>query len=758
MTMDQGYGTASDEWIAGQAAGRTSPPLDPLTGEPLTPSPQYGQSLPGSEMWTRKPYASPTHGNLPVWFQDRIGGGPDFEDAYYTDALNRMTAEEILNLQYELWSAGLFGLESVANQDLTVFRPGILDDDTRSAFSTLVSETAAYQGARSLEEMLRDYQTQSKGLHEMAMARISATSPERATLTDPMSIAVGLQSYAERRMGARIGYGQLTPIVERVKAQERAHWSRVLGARTAANQQVALAEAGLSPEVLRAMVPQMIQAGGEDSTAQQYFRNLTGQFGVMQDSGVLPPDRNEYASPAHEMGLGAVMTGDAVNLERLLTYAWNHKGQGQLFDEVRILERDAMDRPKKVELIVNDGAAMPQISDVGERVDQMGDFLAAVRGGESYEWVQHDNGGWGAYRIPEAEYNATATRLGISTNDHSAGAQDRIARDYAQRLNHEYASWERTARHLIGGRAAAFDPQAEIVMSREGEQDLSIWQEARQMQRQARDIVAREVVQRQGQQRRGTLPMAYYDETNRMAETVGAETIDQTQEAAKQRASAIASRAMGGSSDRVEDIDAQLREIDSALKQLALPDVAGGDIRAERMRLYMERTRLNAKRRKLVGDENAKRKSTLAQVQAMAETVGPRQKRLGSPDAGGDDQVADSTGWVDAIRDYVSKNMKRHPLAAEDDPRVAEAAAAMLPQPSGMTDFVGALEQGRFAARQSQASAYSMSDDFDAEARAIAEFEQTHGPEIHGRNVARLWADLDRLMTNGVDNGGMVRL
>jgi len=430
--------------------------------------PGQGPDLTHHRFRVRNPYSDQTAGVLPGWFDDEVEGTYEEIQEALWDRLNTMSAQEVLNLQQALWYGGYYGHQAILDRNMSVFVPGIADTATREAFFGLIDETSKQEGSRSLEEILIAKQRSMEQLHDRAAGNLAIESRTRQ-LSDPTAREISLQGYAKSRMGARIDGGAAASIIDASSAQEASYYAGVDGALDGRARAQLLARYGLDDASLEMATPKLVQANTD--SGQQLIDGLAEKFGLYKDSGLQSASQNPYPSAAHEVGLGATVSGDAADISRFKTYAELMKGRGQTFDMIRVLERDSQGRAIRLEVTMNDGGLFPDVEHVGTDLNTLDRFMTRIRGSrgdEAYAWVASQHGGYGAYNMGEEEYAEYARQLRINPADKSVGAQDRIGRRYARDLQVRYGSWDKVARHMLGGPAAVNDTHFKVDLNASG--------------------------------------------------------------------------------------------------------------------------------------------------------------------------------------------------------------------------------------------------------------------------------------------------
>ena len=220
------------------------------------------------------------------------------------EAIWSMPSRELASLQKKLWLSGYYGDEAIMSGIQP--RLGIADTATTDAWQTLLSEGLQNLGERSLEDLLTSRLKAYKRVHkEAAMANaagkteVRQLSDERISVTDPATVTLAAQDFAQKSLGRRLSAEEVGAIVATVGSEEVGQ-QRAIAARNRAQELAAIqAEYGYTasnvPDV------DVILGGGPDASSIGVGHSLAGDFGLTVTSDFRSPEANT-------IGGGAVVT------------------------------------------------------------------------------------------------------------------------------------------------------------------------------------------------------------------------------------------------------------------------------------------------------------------------------------------------------------------------------------------------------------------------------------------------------------------
>lgn len=330
------------------------------------------------------------------------------------EAIWSMPSRELASLQKKLWLSGYYGDEAIYNGVQP--RLGIADTATTDAWQTLLSEGLQNLGERSLEDLLTSRLKAYKRVHrEAGMANaagkteVRQLSDERISVTDPATITLAAQDFAQKSLGRRLSAEEVGAIVATVGSEEVGQ-QRAIAARNRAQELAAIqAEYGYTA----ANVPDVdvILGGGPDAPSLGVGHAVAEDFGLTVTSDFRSPEANTVGGgavvtpgedtvledgtvvpgtptvstptrdPSHEYGLGFDATGHPEDMERFKRWA-------EASDMIETVELRNSESGEQAHLhfTLKEGAAIPEQvangtwrSGAPDRSRQLSAFLATVK-------------------------------------------------------------------------------------------------------------------------------------------------------------------------------------------------------------------------------------------------------------------------------------------------------------------------------------------------------------------------------------------
>jgi hypothetical protein len=426
-------------------------PSDPLTDTSAV-------DTNNSRVQTYDRYASSNSGAFPSYFP-QIVSRKDVRGH-----LNKFTPEEVVRLKQRLWAAGYLkrmdpDKDGVLKENVFTAPPidAELDDATLIAFDNLTHDAATRQDDNgnpyTLDSLLNaNIQGRSSLAREAVMSEYNLTA--QAEL---------VQTWAEKNIGRNLSDGEVQTLFAIVGASDTSF----------SNQTRSTTMPFGSPANDLAYESEPLTGGGADSKAINYLKNLSNVYGttVVAD---FTSSQNAGIPAGLREGRGVIVGGNIDSLTRLKEWADSQKdnpdtvaGANPLFETVEFKYENGTDKdPTGLYLAVNELAQAPAMSGVSVNyqsfTDQTARFLNAIKrpgGDRAYNWegngVQR-----GAYGLSDEIWNYYTTNVfkNIAPDDHSAAAQDAVARAYAQDLfsgDQNFQNWNTVAIAFVRNEDAA---------------------------------------------------------------------------------------------------------------------------------------------------------------------------------------------------------------------------------------------------------------------------------------------------------------
>lgn len=399
-------------------------------------------------------YAASNSGAFPNFFPQIVNRNKIWGE------LQKFTPEQIVRLKQRLWAAGyLVYRDEKGATNPFVAPPTSPSMDTAfiGAFNNFTHDAATQKDANgnayTLDSLLNTaIQARSRDIREATIAEFDLTTQ-----------AENLQNWAEKNIGRNLSNEEIQTIFSRVQTTD---------ATAFADARSESKPFGSSINDL-AYATEPLMGGGPDSKSINYLKSLANVYGLAVTAAWQPPT-NLNAPVSLLEGRGAFLAGNLENLSRLKEWAETQKGdvsQGganvPLFEIVEYKYENGLDNdPTGLYLAINDYAVGPMMSGTSINYRSFNDdaarFLQAIKrpgGRAAYNWegngVQR-----GAYGLSDEIWNHYTQNVfkNIDTNDHSAAAQDAVARAYAQDLfngDHNYQNWRQVAIAFLKNEQAA---------------------------------------------------------------------------------------------------------------------------------------------------------------------------------------------------------------------------------------------------------------------------------------------------------------
>ena len=374
--------------------------------------------------------------------------------------LMKFTPDQIIRLKQRLWAAGYIQYRDEYGKEVPQIAPPTspqIDTPFLTALNNLTHDAATQVdsngSAMTMDALINQgIQNRSSVIRSSVMEEFDLTSQ-----------AESLQKWALNTIGRNLRDDEVQNLFNIVGASDTSAQSQ---ARSSTNPFGSAAN-----DVAYESEP--LTGGGADSKAINYLKNLANVYGttVLSD---FDGSSNSGVPAGLREGRGVVVGGSVENLTRLKQWADSQKVNATadspypaLFETVQLKYENGTDKdPTGLYLAVNDLARAPIMSGVATTYQSFGDqtarFLEAIKrpgGDRAYNW-EGDGVRRGAYGLSDEIWNYYTTMVfkNIPTNDHSAAAQDAVARAYAQDLfsgDQNFQNWRTVAIAFIRNEDAA---------------------------------------------------------------------------------------------------------------------------------------------------------------------------------------------------------------------------------------------------------------------------------------------------------------
>lgn len=404
-------------------------------------------------------YASSNSGAFPSYFPQIINRNNAAAE------LNKFTPEEIVRLKQRLWASGYLvrmdpDPETGQLKDSPFAAPPIdasLDGAFLTAFNNLTHDAATQKddngNPMTLDSLInKGIQARSSTIRDLTMAEYDLTSQ-----------AESVQAWAEKNIGRNLSDGEVQTLFNIVGGSDTSFNSQ---ARSSTNPFGSAAN-----DV--AFESEPLTGGGADSKAINWLKNLSNVYGTTVLADYTSSNNSGIPAGLRE-GRGVIVGGSVDNLNRLKEWADSQKknsktpeGYNPLFANVELKYENGTDKdPTSLYLEVNDLAVAPIMTGTSVNyqsfTDQAARFLqSAKRPGNkaAYNW-EGDGVHRGAYGLSDEIWNHYTTNVfkNMSPDDHSAAAQDAVARAYAQDLfngDQNFQNWRTVAIAFVANEDAA---------------------------------------------------------------------------------------------------------------------------------------------------------------------------------------------------------------------------------------------------------------------------------------------------------------
>jgi hypothetical protein len=310
------------------------------------------------------------------------------------DSIYSMSAVELADVQKKLWLSGYYGDEAIYGGRTP--KLGVPDAETVIAWQDFLDDGIRNSGERTLEDLLVSRLGAYRRVHaEAAQAAnesrnvVEIVPNETISLTDPATITLAAQDFAQANLGRRLTEAEMSAVVAVASSAEAAP-QRAIAARDRAQSLAAInaqyQDTGVGLPSLDTVI-----GGGPDSEVIGLGHHLAATHGLAVVSDFRSPDSNHVGGTArdasHERGLGFDMVGDEEDVAAFEAWA----SSSGLIEKV---ERRNSDQGEEAHLHVTlkEGAEIPPELRSGawmrvDREEQMEAFLSTIkRPGEDYAY------------------------------------------------------------------------------------------------------------------------------------------------------------------------------------------------------------------------------------------------------------------------------------------------------------------------------------------------------------------------------------
>lgn len=414
-----------------------------------------GDSVDDIMLQTYNAYSPSKSGAFPNYFPQSVNRNKIWAE------ISRFTPEQVVRLKQRLWAAGYLVFRDEDGKENPFTAPpvnaSLNDQSFIDAFNLFTQDVAT----------AKDPSGQPVTMDSFLNSRIQDRAPSirEATMAE-FDLAVEaefLQTWAEENIGRNFTdqeVQQLFAIVQRSDTsafQQARSMDRPFG--SPANDVAAMSEP--------------LFGGGPDSKSINWLKSLGEIYGTSVISSWRPIS-DTSATEAMREGRAAILSGDVESLKRLEEWANSQMDTGQsgtsnpLFESVNLRYDNGVDKdPTGLYLAVNDYARPPALTGVSTDYrsfsDETARFLQSIKrpGSSAYNW-EGDGVHRGAYGLSDEIWNHYTKNVfkNIDSNDHSAAAQDAVARAYAQDLfsgDHNYRDWRLVAMAFLKNEQVALN-------------------------------------------------------------------------------------------------------------------------------------------------------------------------------------------------------------------------------------------------------------------------------------------------------------
>lgn len=382
---------------------------------------------------TYSPYYPSVSGAFPSWFPQQL------KRSDVVKMLHTMSAPEVVRLKQRLFAANylqgtageLTGYYAAPPTDPTV------DAATETAFLNLFDDAATQNvaggGAQTLDTWLNSRIQKESGMFRQA-------TTEKYDLGSQTRV---LQTWAEENLGRNLRDEEVQSLFA-ITSAGSSDFSQPYQSGFGTGE----GDVAANSVTLR--------GGGQGSTALSFLNQLAKVYGLQPVTSVGVGDGT--AAEAFRDGRALEIAGDPDRLQMLAQWAITQSGKDSVFDQVTVTGQDPNNPDLfKIVISVNDGVTPPPVNGIDYAYQSFGDdvskFLASVRtvdGKSAYAWEDSQTNQFGAYGLSKQiwDYYTTQVFKNMDSNDHSAQAQDAVARAYANDLfsgHHNWQNWEDVA-------------------------------------------------------------------------------------------------------------------------------------------------------------------------------------------------------------------------------------------------------------------------------------------------------------------------